>query len=297
MERGAYEPFRELFFERAPIFKKTFMDVEAEFGPAWVADFDEHLSRLLGADPQALEGAIRGYNGFSIDAMRLQRRFNRTKRYEEQTYEEACARVYLNPEYMKTLYLPGILVSQFVWRHHYRQLEFYRKRFLPRVARLEDRRFYDVGTGTGSYSVQLLHRTPGMSGTGLDISPSSREFTLEHVRAWNGASRFESSSADITRVDLEPRSCVQTIEVLEHLADPQGFLERLRRLLRPGGCGFVAAAITAPEADHIYLYWSPDDVVAQLERAGFEVLELQENPAYVGPAGEIVPKVAAFIVT
>ena len=296
MERGAYGPFRELFFERAPIFKKTFLDVEAEFGPAWIADFDEHLSRLLGTDPRALEGAIRGYYGFSIDAMRLQRRFNRTKRYEEQSYEEACARVYLNPEYMKTLYLPGILVSQFVWRHHYRQLTFYRERFLPRVAKLADRRFYDVGTGTGFYSVQLLNGVPGSSGSGLDISPSSREFTLEHVRAWNCASRFESASTDITSVELEPRACVQTIEVLEHLSDPQRFLERLRRLLVPGGVGFVAAAITAPEADHIFLYWSPDDVVAQLEHAGFEVLELQENPAYVGAAGEIVPKVAAFIV-
>ena len=103
-------------------------------------------------------------------------------------------------------------------------------------------------------------------------------------------------NVNILESTLEPVSCVQSIEVLEHLSDPQLFLTHLRKLLKPGGYGFVAAAITAPEADHIYLYWSADDVIRQLETAGFSVLEYQEEPGYTGKDGEIVPKVAAFIV-
>jgi len=55
-------------------------------------------------------------------------------------------------------------------------------------------------------------------------------------------------------------------------------------------------SITAPEADHIYLYWSADDVIRQLTAAGFKVLDYQEEPGYRGQPGEPVPKVAAFIV-
>jgi hypothetical protein len=59
----------------------------------------------------------------------------------------------------------------------------------------------------------------------------------------------------------------------------------------------VTAAITAPNADHIYLYWKPDDVIGQLRQAGFTVEDFVEEYAYEGAPGEHVPRVAAFIVT
>jgi 2-polyprenyl-3-methyl-5-hydroxy-6-metoxy-1,4-benzoquinol methylase len=102
---------------------------------------------------------------------------------------------------------------------------------------------------------------------------------------------------NIINAGLEPLPVVQCIEVLEHLSDPQLFLDHLRKLLRPGGHGFVTAALTAPNADHIYLYWTPAEVIAQLEKAGFVVRDYVEELAYEGQPGEIVPKVAAFIVS
>ena len=85
--------------------------------------------------------------------------------------------------------------------------------------------------------------------------------------------------------------------MLEHLSDPQLFLEHLRKMLAPGGRGFIAAALTAPQSDHIYLYWTPDDVIRQLTAAGFHVEDYAEQAGYEGEPGEIVPKVAAFIVS
>jgi SAM-dependent methyltransferase len=297
MSRDAFGLFRELFFEKASIFKKTFIEVEAEFGDEWKTDFGIHLEHFFGTDEAAQLNAIRGYTKFAVDAMRLQRRFNQTKRYEDVSYEEACERVYLNADYMKTLYLPGIFVSHFLWRHHYRQLQFYRRRFLPLVERLADKNFYEVGTGSGFYTVQLLRNDPSSQGTGIDISPSSREFTQAHVAKWGFLPRFRALDLDITKAQLEPRQCLQTIEVLEHLTDPQPFLNHLRRLLRSDGVGFVTAALTAPNADHIYLYWTPDEVIQQLQTAGFRVIDFVEEAAYQGKPGEYVPKVAAFIVS
>jgi len=289
--------FQRTFYDQARIFKKTFEDVQRDFGPAWEAEFDEHLRNLFGDNVASYQSAIRGYTRFAIDAMRLQRIFNKKKKYEDQTYQEAYEHVYMNPDYMMNLYLPGIFISHFLWRHHYRQLQFYKEKFLPLLDGVTDKRFYEVGTGTGFYTVQIWRHDPRFRGFGIDISPHSRQFTLNQVNGWGFGDRFTSMDTNIIDAGLEPFPVVQCIEVLEHLSDPQLFLDHLRKLLRPGGHGFITAALTAPNADHIYLYWEPADVIRQLEQAGFTVGAYVEELAYAGQPGEIVPKVAAFIVS
>jgi SAM-dependent methyltransferase len=291
------EFFRDQLFEQAGLFKKNFLNVQAEFGKEWDTEFGLYLEKLFSFDRSAYENAITGYTKFSIDAMRLQKLFNEKQAYEDVSYEDALENVYMNEDFMTRQYLPGIFVSHFLWRHHYQQILFYRNTFLPLLNTIEDRRFYEVGTGTGFYTTQLFRHVDGVTGHGIDISPHSRKFTRNFVDIWGFGNSFKSINLDIIGADLEPLPIIQSIEVLEHLSDPQLFLNHLRKLLKPGGYGFIAAAITAPEADHIYLYWTPDDVIRQLNAAGFEVVEYVENPGYEGMPGEYVPKVAAFIVS
>lgn len=297
MNLKSFGLFREMFFEKASLFHKTFLEMQEEFGTPWETSFDAHLEKLFGSDEEAYADAIRGYSKFAIDAMRLQRKFNRTKKYVDLSYEEACEQIYMNDEYMSKLYLPGIFVSHFLWRHHYRQLLYYNENFLPLLDRLDDKRFYEVGTGTGFYTVQIFQHDPDFRGVGIDISPHSRRFTLNNVRGWGFEESFTPVDQNIIGAELEPLPCIQSIEVLEHLSDPQLFLHHFRKLLREDGYGFVTAALTAPNADHIYLYWTPDDVIQQLDNAGFKVHDYVEEAAYPGEEGEEVPKVAAFIVS
>ena len=293
----AFGLFEREFAANARIFQKTFKDVQGMYGQAWEEEFDEHLQNLFGSDVEQYRSAIKGYSRFAIDAMRLQKLFNQKKKYEDQTYQEALDAVYLNADYMMKLYLPGIFVSHFLWRHHYRQLQFYKDKFLPLLDTVTDKRFYEVGTGTGFYTVQIFRHDPSFKGFGIDISPHSRQFTLNQINGWGFGKNFTSMDTNIINAGLEPLPVVQCIEVLEHLSDPQLFLDHLRKMLRPGGHGFITAALTAPNADHIYLYWTPDDVIAQLKQAGFEVHDYVEESGYDGQPGEIVPKVAAFIVS
>ena len=297
MSLEAYDLFKDLLYKNAFMFRKTFDQVEEEFGQPWREEFDLHLRNLFGLDEERYLYAVKGYTKFAIDFMRLERLFKKKREYEPQTYDEAKERVYMNRDYMMNLYLPGILVSHFLWRHHYRQFLFYKDKFLPQLDRYDDKRFYEVGTGTGFFTVQVPRHDPAWHGTGIDISPYSREFTLDQVTGWGFKDQFTSSETNIIGAGLEPLPVVQCIEVLEHLSDPQIFLDNLRLMLQEGGVGFITAALTAPNADHIYLYWEPEEVIEQLEKAGFNVHDYVEEKGYEAPEGEIVPKVAAFIVS
>src|SRR5689334_20903272 len=166
MTTPSFDLLRRTVWQKAPMFKKNFVDVESEFGSPWAEDFDRHLGHLFGEDEGRYQDAVKGYAGFSIDAMRLQVLFNKKRRYEDVSYADACESVYLNEQYMSRLYLPGIFVAHFLWRHHYRQLQYYRRRFLPRIAQLQDKRFYEVGTGTGFYTVQVFQHDPEFRGIG-----------------------------------------------------------------------------------------------------------------------------------
>ena len=118
------------------------------------------------------------------------------------------------------------------------------------------------------------------------------------MAGWGFDKSFNSMDTNIIGAELEPLPCIQAVEVLEHLRDPQLFLNNLRKLLKPGGYGFITAALTAPNADHIYLYWTPDDVMKQLVSAGFKVEDYIEEDAYeASKPEEHVPKLAAFIVS
>jgi hypothetical protein len=68
-------------------------------------------------------------------------------------------------------------------------------------------------------------------------------------------------------------------------------------MLAPGGFAFIAAAVTAAERDHIYLYESANEVKSHLEAAGFRVVDEQEDKAYASDGDRPVPGNAAFLVT
>lgn len=268
-----------------------------EFGQNWAMRFEKTLATLY-ADETSLEQAVKGYVEFSVDAMKLHKRFEKERVYLARSYAEAAALVYHNPEYMRSLYLPGILISHFLWPHHYRQFLFFEGMFLAEMRRQNASSFFDVGIGTGYYSRILLEAQPDVCGIGFDVSESSRDFTLNHLRHFGLDGRYEVTLGDITAQAPGQRSdWLVSVEVLEHLEDPLAFLRALKTMLSTHGKAFVTAALNAPNADHIYLYRSPSEVVAQLEEAGFAIEQYQYVAAYKPKKpGLPVPELAAFII-
>jgi len=285
------------FRSASPIFREAISRQRSALGEDWAAAFDETIERLMPAD-EDVALAVDGYSRFALDVLRLQARFDQTGDYESKSYASIASDVYANDEYMRTCYLPGLLLSQYLWPHHHRQAQFFQQGYVQDMIRAGADRFYDVGVGTGFYSRLALVGAGNVSGLGFDISPSSRDYAIRQARAFRAGDRYSVEIRDVVRDPADPVDWLICVEVLEHLEDPVEFLGALRGLLRPGGKAFIATALNAPNADHIYLYRTADEVVGQLRQAGFGVEQyfcaLAGKPAR---ADLSVAEVAAFVVT
>jgi 2-polyprenyl-3-methyl-5-hydroxy-6-metoxy-1,4-benzoquinol methylase len=282
-----------------PYFKGTIERQKRIFGDPWLDHFEGELSTIFQSDWPRLLEAVKGYGQFSLDAMKLQKLFDKTHCYENKSYEEAATEVYQNRDYMFRRYLPGIFLSHFLWYHHYKQHLFFKSHFVPLLRAHPGRLFYDIGIGTGFYSKEMILAKNGMRGEGFDLSPFSIEYTTATLAAFGLSDRYFAHRHNIVTEPVErPADFIVCIEVLEHLEDPQEFLNALYRMLAPRGYGLISAALTAPNADHIYLYNEPDEVAEQLGTAGFDILHFEHDPAYEPrKATDSVPRNVVFIVT
>ena len=280
--------------ERGARFARPSLDrAAAEFAAPWQTDLDAMLGCFYG-DDDALAHAIKGYSGFVMDSMRRQKRFEKERCYPAKTYAEAAAEVYHNDEYMRRQYLPGLLLSHYLWPHHYQQIQYFQQFFLPWIEREHVDEFAEVGVGTGIYSRMTLQRLLGVHGTGFDISSMSLQFTQAHITSFGFADRYACLQKNIVEEQSDKRyRAVICVEVLEHLEDPLAMLEGLKSLCAPDGRLFVTAALNAADADHIYLYRQPQDVITQVDAAGLHLEHCFYANAYA-PAEPGLPVPAAL---
>jgi SAM-dependent methyltransferase len=131
----------------------------------------------------------------------------------------------------------------------------------------------DEHGATGAPAVSGRERiSRHLSGQGIEVGPGSSPFpvpdgaTVRYVDRWSSAearrlypelaaAEFREpdviSNLDVERLDVFPTSSLDFViasHVLEHLADPLGFLVAIHRVLRPGGL----AIILLPDRRHTF---------------------------------------------
>jgi 2-polyprenyl-3-methyl-5-hydroxy-6-metoxy-1,4-benzoquinol methylase len=280
--------------KRYPNFSGLWEQSRADFGPEWEDDIDLALAKVFDDDEKAVEEIVDGYAEFSTDAIRSQIYFERKGEYKASNYDEVAQAYYHNRDFMFRCYLPGMLVSHFVWPHHFRMLSWFRNLLTdlgPNV-----RTFCEVGTGCGLYSEQVLERVPSSRGIGYDISDSALEFTKRVADSFGHGDLYDTTACNIiTNPPKEQFDLALSQEVLEHLEDPVAYMRALRNMVRPGRYAYIAAAINAAHVDHIYLYRSPDEVATEIEEAGFTILKRHSELAYTGKPLKVTPCHAGFL--
>lgn len=269
-----------------------------EFGIPWELGFADLLSNFYSTDDN-LKDALKGYGAFVIDSMRRQKRFELERCYPVKSYAEASTEVYLNDDYMRRQYLPGLLLSHYLWPHHYRQIEYFKAFYLPWLHQQNVLEFAEVGVGTGIYSRLALQFLPQLRGIGIDISPLSLEFSAAHVNSFGFSDRYSTLKQNVIEKPLGMRfRAVLCVELLEHLEDPTALLIGLKTLCAEDGKLFVTAALNAAHDDHIYLYRNPQEVLDQVDAAGLDLAHYFLANAYnpTNP-GVPVPSALAMVLT
>ncbi len=292
---GAVGRISRLAAEKTPFFADVWQRQYNEFGELWARDISDALTLLFGSGEEGWEDALIGYADFSMQALRCQQEFEKTRRYREASAEELLSSCYEDEEFMRASYLPGLFLSHYLWRHHYKLLKFFREDVLPGAG--EPANFCEVGVGTGLYSFETLRALPESHGKGVDISEYSLDFTRRLVRAAGLSGRYETAQMDVFRsLPGAPDSFdfVVCQEVLEHLEDPAKLCGILLELARPGAAAYITAAINAAHTDHIYLFRTPDEVEKMLVSAGWKIVDSRAEYAYEGKPKDVTPCVAGF---
>lgn len=290
-----YVSYLQLSFRRnAKVFSRSIDNQYHKFGDSWLIEFESTLSSYCGADFSVIDRAVVAYNSFCLESIRLQAEFDKTLEYRAKSYEDVVNEVYCNDEYMDGYYLPALFLTHFMWPHHYRLKQWVQDRFLPELALAEIQNFCDIGIGTGFYSWFLLQNNKNIEGYGFDISESSIKHTTDLLN------KHDLVKYHFVNDVISPKyglfDSFVTVELLEHLDDPQLFLSQLRQSVKLGSVGLITAALDAPNRDHIYLYRTMEQVEAQIKVAGFSVVDSILLEAYEAHSSLSVPKSACFIV-
>jgi 2-polyprenyl-3-methyl-5-hydroxy-6-metoxy-1,4-benzoquinol methylase len=240
-------------------FDKIYFDRANDF-------FSKYNDYLLSVNKE-LDFGINSYLKMCADIMYEQINFQRTGKYSYSSYSEVKERVYDNKEIME-YYINGLLLSQFLWQHHYYTFLF----FLNSLQKYKKvNRYLEIGAGHGLYiseAIKIFGET--VSYEIIDVSETSIKVSKHFL----GNNKIKYILDDIYKHDaLEKYDFITIGEVLEHVEKPVNLLRRLYDFLNDEGIVFITIPTNAPTIDHIYLFRNEEEIIKVLNLGGFDVIE------------------------
>jgi len=230
------------------------------------AFFGKYL-QILAAEDKTLDYSVACYLQMIADVNAETLEFIRTGKYTSSTFNEVNSRVYAWPETME-YYMHGLLLSQFLWKHHYQMLNYFTTA-LPRYAK-HVKSYLEVGVGHGFYlskALEVLGEKATL--TAVDISETSIELAKRFIDdnriTYNLKNVFDFNNG-------EQYDFITLGEVLEHVEAPLSLLMKLNSLLSDEGVLFFTTPTNAPAIDHIYLFNNVEEIRDIVKSAGFRII-------------------------
>jgi 2-polyprenyl-3-methyl-5-hydroxy-6-metoxy-1,4-benzoquinol methylase len=229
-------------------------------------DFMKRYVKLLQNEDKSLDYSIDCYLQMIADVNYESVQFLRTGEYTSKSFDEVNQRVYNNPQVME-YYMHGLLLSQFLWSHHYDILLYFNKVIKENSANINH--YLEVGGGHGLYISEAINIIGDRARYDLvDISKSSIEIAKKMI----SDDKVNYILLDVFKYFPEHKYDFITMgEVLEHVEDPVGLLKKLHSLLSGDGKLFITTPTNAPAIDHIYLFKNADDIRNVISDAGFDI--------------------------
>jgi 2-polyprenyl-3-methyl-5-hydroxy-6-metoxy-1,4-benzoquinol methylase len=256
--------------------------------PSW-----DYACRALGyvasRSDDDLKTELESFATVSMDFLRLQARFMRTRQYARAGgAAELVEELYNDESKMKGYYLDGLALTYALWPNHAHMIRFMAESFIPRLQAGD--RVVEVGVGHGLLAALMFDAQPDLRYVGVDISQSSLDYA---GAALTGAGvdpdRVSMVHADAMSGDLVTLGgeagfdALVCCEVVEHVNNPEVMLAALSAALAPDKPGFVSTVANMEADDHVYLYNDVEEIRVMLGDTGWSVVEDLPN---VLPGGE-----------
>ena len=201
----------------------------------------------------------------SLDQHR--RDFLKTGRYANTSFAEVNRAVYANPEVMQ-YHMHGLVFAQFFWPDQYHRFQFFSDnlpQYAPRV-----KKYLEVGGGHALYLTEGARQLPEAGIDVVDISQTS----LTMARGIAGeAAHIHYELINIFDFPDGGYDFITMGEVLEHVENPRELLDKVRRLLAPGGHAYITTPANAPMLDHIYLFNNAQEIRDMLTSCGLKIVK------------------------
>lgn len=198
--------------------------------------------------------------------------FKRNGKYPEYDHAKAVQNVYAH-EALMVRYMLGLALSQFLWKHHYAVLSFFRERVAPHAHGV----CLEVGAGHGIFLLETIENVSHCRVKEIDlvdISAGSLNLTKSVIAAVSLKSLelIHFIHSDIRAVALRRKYDLVVIgEVLEHVPDPDNVLGRLREVMHEDGMLYASTCANCPAIDHIFQFKSVQEIRKMFCSCGFEI--------------------------
>lgn len=235
-----------------------------ELSKSFYDKYDAYLSRIGKSRIDAVDSYLRMIDDFTTESVS----FEKTGKYSSSSFAEVNARVYADPAVME-YYMHGLLLTQFIWAHHYDLLKYYSGKL--REIPSGKKNYLEIGGGHGLYlnmAKQLLQGEWSFSV--IDISKTSLEIAKNFIEGED----IEFIHADINELRSGINADLIVMgEVLEHLENPKELLVKLRSLMKDDATLFISTPTNAPAIDHIYLFRNCSEIRGLIDEAGYVIAD------------------------
>jgi FkbH-like protein len=235
------------------------------------SEYSAFIDELLGAllryskiNNDSLDYIVKAYNEYYLGFSKLQEEFQKSGRYRFASYSELESA--LNPTFYKD-YIYILLLSYITTYYRFEMKRFIDEAFEKYLSNGTETGL-EVGFGTG---IDLVERLKYFRA--YDVFDTNRfsKSVFDVLFSTNGKLRFHHSFFNFDKE--EEYSCVQLIELLEHLEDPGAYIEGAYKVLKPGGVLIFTAAVNMANIDHIHLFNSYKEVEALIDPARWDLLD------------------------
>lgn len=274
----------------------AFKRMQRLWTPEEAARFEQELEYLSGKYP--VDEVVESYVYYTKNMMDETKYFHEHGDYRYHSFEEVN-RLFYSDQEATTKSMIGLCLAEYLWE----SLLLTHRFFEREIREAEGENYLEIGPGHGKYFCEAYNLGQFKKYTAVDVSPTAISLTAEYMNSCGNIQKaYELRCQDATLLDPEKEKYdfITIQEVLEHLEDPEGMLQKIGELLTAEGKGYVLVPICGPSPRHIYLFRNRAHVRSVVEEAGLEIVREKYITSNNMPAEEaeakMLPINAALIV-